>query len=92
MDDHDILIEIKVKMERVILDVSKLNNSLIDKIEKLENFKAEKMEMNVLHQETIDRLKVIDEQIESLNKWRYYIAGGMVVVVPILNYIMYKYL
>jgi len=90
--DHDILIEIKVKLERVIMDVASLNNTLVGKVEKLECDKAEKKEMDKLHQNTVDHLGKIDGQISSLNRWRNYIAGSLLIVVPIMNYLITKYL
>ncbi len=90
--DHDVLIEIKTQVARLIQDVANINNNLANKIEKLECDKADKKEIELLHGTTLKRLETSDSKIEALEEWRWKIAGGLVIVTAVVSYLVQKYL
>lgn len=86
--DHDLLVEIKTKLERVISDVATISQNLIVKVEKLEYDKAEKEEMDKLHGDTLTRLSAIDKDISLLQKWRAYMLGMMGVISFVIAFLL----
>ena len=86
--DHDLLIEIKTKLERVIQDVATISQNLIGKVEKLECDKAEKNDMEKLHGETLDRLDTLDKEVSSLQKWRSYVLGMIAVIGFVIAFLL----
>jgi hypothetical protein len=45
MQDHDLLIEVNTKLDRVILDVKELNNNTNQRVTDLEHHKADRTEI-----------------------------------------------
>lgn len=62
--DHDLLVEIKVKLERVITDVADVKTNLVAKVESLEKNKADVKTVSDLLSRT-----------EHLENWKNYVLG-----------------
>ena len=66
----EMLIKHEGKLEERALE----EDALYEKIEEL------KEESHREHEELTDRLKSLEKKVEDLTKWRYLVAGGLVIV------------
>lgn len=66
----EMLIKHEGKLEERALE----EDALYDKIEEL------KQESHKEHNELTDRINSIEKKVEDLTKWRYLVAGGLVIV------------
>lgn len=69
--DHDLLIEIKTKLDRVISDVAEVKTNSINRIESLENNKADKVEF---------------DKIEKRVSWLEKIAYGALAIIGVVEF------
>ena len=88
--DHDLLIEIKTKVDRVIADVANLSSNLVSKVEALEVSKADKKEFERCNEECMVQMTKLHERVEKLENWRWYIVGIGTVVIVVIDFIIRK--
>jgi ribosomal silencing factor RsfS len=88
--DHDLLIEIKTKVDRVINDVSNLSSNLVSKVEALAIGKADKEEFKRCTDNCIEKTNNLHERIERLENWRWYLVGIGTVVIFVIDFIIRK--
>jgi hypothetical protein len=62
--DHDLLIRIETKLERVIQDVNDIKTNTVSRVDKLETCKVE-----------IDDFKVVSDRVNSIDNWKNWLTG-----------------
>lgn len=75
--DHDLLIEIKTKVEMLVNTVENMRNDLHSRVACLENNKAEKEE-----------LKSIWKKLNSLENYKYYMIGLGTAILSLIVYVL----
>lgn len=75
--DHDILIEIKTKVEMLVTTVENMRNDLHSRVACLENNKVDKEEM-----------KSIWKKINSLENYKYYMIGLGTAILSLIVYVI----
>lgn len=74
-DNFALLVEIKTKLERVIQDVSKLNDTLVQDITGLQTSKADKAEVDRMAQEGTAIHEDFELRIRELEESKWKIVG-----------------
>ncbi len=75
--DHDILIEIKTKVEMLVTTVENMRNDLHSRVACLENNKVDKEEM-----------KSIWKKLNSLENYKYYMIGMGTAILSLIVYVI----
>ena len=75
--DHDILIEIKTKVEMLVATVENMRNDLHSRVACLENNKVDKEEM-----------KSIWKKLNSLENYKYYMIGLGTAILSLIVYVI----
>jgi len=75
--DHDILIEIKTKVEMLVTTVENMRNDLHSRVACLENNKVDKEEM-----------KSIWKKLNSLENYKYYMIGLGTAILSLIVYVI----
>ena len=75
--DHDILIEIKTKVEMLVTTVENMRNDLHSRVACLENNKVDKAEM-----------KSIWKKLNSLENYKYYMIGLGTAILSLIVYVI----
>jgi hypothetical protein len=82
--DHDLLIQINTKLERVILDVKELNDNTTLRVTHLEDEKVDKKEFQRSEDDKERRLR-------ALEKWRWGLVGAFAIITALISLIeIYK--
>lgn len=85
--DHDILVAVSVKLDRVINDVADLKTNLVSDVESLKLNKSDKTDCEKCRAEMGKCIKDQADGINKLNNWRYYIVGIATVITIIVTFI-----
>ena len=75
--DHDLLIEIKTKVEMLVTTVENMRNDLHSRVACLENNKVDKEEM-----------KSIWKKLNSLENYKYYMIGLGTAILSLIVYVI----
>ena len=75
--DHDILIEIKTKVEMLVTTVENMRNDLHSRVACLENNKVDK-----------DEMKSIWKKLNSLENYKYYMIGLGTAILSLIVYVI----
>jgi len=75
--DHDLLIEIKTKVEMLVTTVENMRNDLHSRVACLENNKVDKEEM-----------KSIWKKLNSLENYKYYMIGMGTAILSLIVYVI----
>lgn len=75
--DHDLLIEIKTKVEMLVSTVENMRNDLHSRVACLENNKVDKEEM-----------KSIWKKLNSLENYKYYMIGLGTAILSLIVYVI----
>ena len=88
--DHDLLLRIDTKVERVINDVAKLNDNYSGRIEALEHSKQDGLDYEKGHLDHEGRLRDIEKFRENLTGKLSILAGGISMVVTLIFSLLIK--
>ena len=90
--DHDLLLRIDTKVERVIHDVAQLNDNYSSRIEALEHNKLSDDEYEKGHVDHESRLRTVEKfQENMIGKFGVLAAGISIVIAGIINWIVRKF-
>lgn len=85
IENHSLLIEIKTKLERVITDVAKLNDTLVSDIAKLQIEKQDKYEAQRIQSELEKVQGDHESRIRSNEQWKWKTIGIIVAINAIIG-------
>ena len=90
--DHDLLLRIDTKVERVIHDVAQLNDNYSSRLEALEHNKLSDGEYEKGHVDHESRLRTVEKfQENMIGKFGVLAAGISIVIAGIINWIVRKF-
>jgi hypothetical protein len=97
--DHDLLIQINTKLERVITDVKELKDNVADRVSALEMEKFNKADANQaisdgnkIHDDHEKRLRYLETtRVPRLENWRWYILGITVTAIFVSELLLQFY-
>ena len=86
--DHDLLIAVNTKLERVIADIRELKDNVAQRVSVLEQDKLDKTEASRIYGEHEVLHEKLDSRVTQLEGYKSKAMGALVIIQLVLGFIM----